>query len=127
MKQIDLIEQWAEILSRKVDPVKEIKHEFTLEGTNVARRAVMNTLAKPENCLHCYEAMFELLKIHGADHLRNDVELGIRFYTAVCTGMLDQTESIEFQNPDQLVDQGIFNVEDQSKFERVKTAWVVSG
>ena len=123
-RQIDLIEKWAEILRRKVDPLTGIKHEFTIEANNVARRTVMNTLAKPENCVYCYEAMLELLEICDAEHLAEDVLLGIEFYKAVCKGNGSQIEASSFQDPDQLVDQGIFNVKDKSKLEYVKTAWV---
>lgn len=124
LRPVDLIDEWVEILRRKVDPLTSVKHEFTIEANNVARRTVMNTLAKPENCIHCYEAMLELLKIHHSEHLAEDALLGIDYYKAVCKGNRQQKEASFFQDSTQLVDQGIFNLKDKSKLEYVKTVWV---
>ncbi|MDA2932846.1 cobalamin-dependent protein [Acidobacteria bacterium AH-259-D05] len=126
LKEIDLIEEWVALVSSRVDPMREVKYEFTIEANNVARRTVMNTLTRPENCVHCYEAMLEILKIHKSEHLSEDIQLGIDFYKTLSHGTCSEKDQRAFENPDQFVDQGIFNVKDRGRLEHVKTVWVSS-
>ena len=124
LRPIDLIEEWIQLLRRKIDPVAGIDHDFTIEANNVARRSVMNTLTQPENGVKCYETMLELLLRHDAELLAQHVRLGIEYYKSVGNGTPADSKRKEFADISQLVDQGVFNVKDVENLEYVKTAWV---
>jgi tRNA A37 methylthiotransferase MiaB len=123
---IDVIEDWVERLSKKIDPVSEVKLDFTIEAQNLARRSVMNILTQPENAVLCYETMFEVMQANNAVDLADDIRLGIDYYKAVGEGKLAPGSSTEFEDARQLVDQGVFSVKDVNKINRVKTVWVTA-
>ncbi len=127
VRPIDLIDEWVEILSAKINPVAKINHDFTIEANNVARRAVMNTLTKPENSVKCHDSMLELLIKHDAESLTPHIRLGIEYYKNVGDDTMAVSDEEEFADISQLVDQGIFNITDVENLKYVKTAWVSSG
>jgi radical SAM superfamily enzyme YgiQ (UPF0313 family) len=127
VKQIHLIDQWIELVEARIDPYAVVRkqHEFTLDAHNLIRRSFMNGLTEPQNCVHAYEAVLELLNSYGAEHLTENVELGIAYYSAIVEGKIDPGHE-EFGDPKQLVDQGVLQCKDHSQLESIKTVWVTA-
>ena len=127
IKQIHLIDKWIELVEKRIDPYAVVReqHEFTLDAHNLIRRSFMNALTEPQNCIHAYEAVLEMLSGHGAQHLAEKVELGVAYYQAIVEGKINPDDD-KFSDPKQLVDQGVLQCKDHSQLELGRTAWVRS-
>jgi radical SAM superfamily enzyme YgiQ (UPF0313 family) len=127
VKQIHLIDKWIELVEQRIDPYGVVRkqHEFTLDAHNLIRRSFMNTLTEPQNCIQTYGAVLDLLDSYGAEHLRDNVELGIAYYSALVEGEIDPGD-LKFADPKQLVDQGVLQCKDHSQLELIKTVWVTA-
>jgi|SRR3990167_6479979 len=111
-RSIELIDQFIKIIQNKVDPVSNIKFDFTIESNNLMRRQVMNTLAKLENCVYVYEAALELLKSCNADTFIEDVLFGLDYYKTVSKGYYKQNNDTLYQRYD------------NEKVANIKIQWV---
>ena len=127
VKQIHLVDRWIELVEQRIDPYAIVReqHEFTLDAHNLIRRSFMNSLTEPQNCVHAYEAVLEMLNGYGAEYLTENVELGAAYYKAIVDGKIDPGNQ-KFGDPKQLVDQGILQCKDHSQLELVKTVWVTA-
>jgi radical SAM superfamily enzyme YgiQ (UPF0313 family) len=113
-RRIHLIDRYIEILRQKVDPVAEIELEFTIDANNKARRHVMDTISRPENSLHAYEAVYKLLKECDAEILAEDVLIGIDYYRS------------SLQGNDEAGKETISQKYDLEKIEYIKSSWVAA-
>jgi len=125
VRQIHLIDEWIRLVENRIDPYAAVRsqHKFTLDAHNLIRRSFMNVLTEPQNCVHGYEALLEMLNSYSADSLTDNVKLGIAYYSAIVDGKIEP-ENQAYCDPKQLVDQGILQCKDHSQLELVKTVWV---
>ena len=127
LRPIPLIEEWISLVRKKLDPIKWVDHEFTIEGNNAVRRSVMDTLTQPKNCVLCHEAMMQVLHDHEATFLGGNIEIGINYYSSVCGGFHTRKNENTFEDASQFVDQGIFNINEWSNLKLVRSTWVRNG
>ena len=85
--------------------------QYSVKEYDCIRKSTMDEVAKPENGLHAYEAMRDILEEAGRMDLLEEINLGIDYYQLKCSG-----KSVE----------GYSKKYGWTKIKRIQFNWVVS-
>jgi hypothetical protein len=89
--RIDLIEMFMEKFEEKSNLLLDVEErsdteQYSVKEYDYIRKSTMDEVAKPENGLHAYEAMKDILEEYKRLDLIEDISLGIDYYKFKCSG-----------------------------------------
>ena len=116
LTRIDLIEIFVEKFEKRSNLLLDVEdrsdtEQYSVKEYDYIRKSTMDEVAKPENGLHAYEAMRDILEEAGRMDLLEEINLGIDYYQLKCSG-----KSVE----------GYSKKYGWTKIKRIQFNWVVS-